>query len=526
MILNRTHLKNMERGLSLGNKMGKYLFVGCFPGPYKMGMANLGYQSVLKTVFDCPQWRVDRLFTDTGIRTFEKNIPVVEADIVGFTLGFELEIFSFVQILQDSGLKVYASERLENQPVILVGGPLPSLNPEIIAPFADIIFVGESEENLPNLLHAWEEAQSLSLNRRETLLYLSRFPGVYVPQFYLPLVKGSIFEGFEKTDSVPNNIQRQWVDVRRFEVFSHIYTAQTCFKELGLMEINRGCSYRCRFCAGGVIYHPLRQRPIEMVVKMIDSLKGYTSHLGIIGSDVLSHPQWKDIMKYIINNELTVNFSSLSAVTLAHHLEYLPYLVKCGVKTLTLAPESGDAKTRQYFGKNLADQEWIELIQNVFQSGIPKVKLYFMIGKTFHDADKDLEFIRKLWSKIDSNHRFAISYSFLVPKPHTYLEKMKSLSYLDWRKEKELFENGLKKMNIRFSGESLRVAWIELLLARADRLLAREIPKMVESKEGLVFRQWKEVLKKLGRDFDEWPRQPWESDVYPWSIIQNTERAS
>jgi len=103
---------------------------------------------------------------------------------------------------------------------------------------------------------------------------------------------------------------------------------------------------------------------------------------------------------------------------------------------------------------------------------------------------------------------------------------MKSLSYLDWRKEKELFENGLKKMNIRFSGESLRVAWIELLLARAERLLAWEIPKMVESKEGLVFRQWKEVLKKLGRDFDEWPRQPWESDVYPWSIIQNTERAS
>jgi hypothetical protein len=86
-----------------------------------MGMANLGYQSVLKTVYDCPQWRVDRFFTDTGMRTFEKTIPLIEADIVGFTLGFEIEIFSFIQFLRDSGLKVYASERLENQPMILVG---------------------------------------------------------------------------------------------------------------------------------------------------------------------------------------------------------------------------------------------------------------------------------------------------------------------------------------------------------------------------------------------------------------------
>ena len=101
MILNITHLKNLERGLSLNNKMGKYLFVGCFPGPYEMGMANLGYQSVLKTVFDSPQWRVERLFTDTGIRTFEKSIPVAEADIVGLTLGFEIEIFSLVQLFID-----------------------------------------------------------------------------------------------------------------------------------------------------------------------------------------------------------------------------------------------------------------------------------------------------------------------------------------------------------------------------------------------------------------------------------------
>lgn len=524
MIFNVTHLKNLERGLSLNNKMGKYLFVGCFPGPYEMGMANLGYQSVLKTVFDCPQWRVERLFTDTGIRTFEKTIPVVEADIVGFTLGFEIEIFSFVQLLQESGLKVYTSERDENQPLILVGGPLASLNPEIIAPFADIIFVGECEESLPILLAAWEETQDLGLNRQEILLYLSRFPGVYVPRFYFPLVKGSYFEGFKRVSCVPKKIQRQLADIGRFEAFSHIYTSQSYFKKMGLMEINRGCSYRCRFCAGGIIYHPLRQRPMEMVMKMIDNLKEFTSHLGIIGSDVLSHPQWEDIIKYSIKNALTVNFSSLSAVTLSRHLEYLPYLVECGIKTLTLAPESGDAETRQYFGKVLDDQEWADLIHNIFQSRIPKVKLYFMIGKTFHSVEKDLDFINKLCRKIDSNRRIAISYSFLVPKPHTPLENMKSPSFLMWKKEKELFEKGLKKMKIRFSGESLRVAWIELLLTRADRLLAQEIPKMIKSKEGLVFHQWKAVMKNMGRDFDEWPRHPWESDVYPWSIIDNSRR--
>ena len=159
-----------------------------------MGMANLGYQSVLKTVFDSPQWRVERLFIDTGIRTFEKSIPVAEADIVGLTLGFEIEIFSLVQLFMDSGLEVYANKRQKTN-LGLSGGPLASLNPEIIT-FADIVFIGESEESLPDLLTAWEEAQDLDLSRQETLLF-KPFPGVYVPRFYFPMVKAQFLKALK-----------------------------------------------------------------------------------------------------------------------------------------------------------------------------------------------------------------------------------------------------------------------------------------------------------------------------------------
>ena len=521
MIFDVSHLKNSEQGVSLTNKMGKYLFIGCFPGPYEMGMANLGYQTVLKTVFDCPDWRVERLFSNTGIRTFDKNLSILEADIVGFTLDFEIEIFTLVRLLQDSGLNVYAKERQESQPLVLVGGPLAALNPEIIAPFTDIVFVGECEESLAYLLAAWEEAKNLGLSRKEVLLYLSRFPGVYVPQFYYPKVKGSFFEGFNKESIVPERVHRQWVDISRFEICSHIYSPQSYFKNMGLMEINRGCSYRCRFCVGGVIYRPLRQRPMEMIINIINYLKKYTSQLGIMGSDVLSHPQWEDIMKYAIKNSLTVNFSSLSALTLSRHREYLSYLVKCGVKTLTLAPESGKVETRQFFGKGLDDETWVDLIQNIFELGIPKVKLYFIIGKTTHDADQDLDFLSKLCRQTDSNHRLAVSYSFLIPKPHTQMENLTSLSFLEWKKDKEIFEAGLKKLKIRYSGESLRTAWLELLLARADRLIAQEIPQLLKQNNSLAFNPWKIALQKIGRDFQEWPRHPWESDEYPWSIIDN-----
>ena len=521
MILETSHLKNEETGLSISNKMGKYLFVAGFPGPYALGMANLGYQSVIKAVYDTPNWRIERFFSDTGIRTIERKHRLNDADIIGFTVGYEIEIFSLIHLLQSTGIPVFSHERSGNQPNVMIGGPLAGLNPEILAPFADIIFVGESEEVLPNLLAAWEESCALGLTRREILVYLSRFPGVYIPQFYYPRYRSSMLVGFERESFVPETVQRQWVDINGFETRTQIYSPRSYFKNMGLMEISRGCQYRCRFCAGNVLYRPLRQRSLGSVIAMIDRLRGFTSHLGIVGADVLSHPEWKEIMDYVIHKSLTMNFSSLSAVTLSRHMDYLPYLVDLGVRTVTLAPESGDQLAREYFGKALDDEKWIHLTQQIVDLGIPKIKFYFMLGKTTNPAEKDLDFLDELCRKTASHDRLMVSYSFLVPKPHTQFEATEALSLSEWKKEKEVFEKGLKKMKIRFSGESLRVAWVELLLARGDRQIAQALPSLINRGNGLVFEHWQSVLQGLGRDVEQWPRLPWKNSVFPWSIIDN-----
>ena len=519
MISEISQLKKGEIGLPLSTKTGEYLFILCFPGSYALGMASLGYQSVMKLVFDTPNWRIERYFSDTGDRTLENGYHLASADIIGFSIGFEIEIFSLIRMLQGSGMSVFSQDRTEHNPWIVIGGSLAALNPEIIAPFADIIVIGESEEIIPLLLDAWEESDRFGFTRREALLYFSRFPGLYIPQLYHPHYQGSTLIGFEKEKIAPEQVKRQWVDINRFETRTYLYTPHSHFTNTALMEINRGCHYRCRFCAGSIIYRPLRQRNSEIIADMIDHLRSFSDHMGIVGADVLSHPEWADIMNYLIKRSITTNFSSLSAVTLFHQPDYLPLLSRLGLKTLTLAPESGDELSRKLLGKDLSNEEWLTLLQQIFNYSIPKVKLYFMLGNPTSSAENDLEFLDSICRRTGCQDRLMVSYSFLVPKPQTALESMRTPLFSLWKKEKEIFEKGLKKLRIRFSGESLRVAWIELILARGDRQLAQVIPSLLKKGTGLSFDQWRSGLESIGRDLDQWPRQPWGYGFFPWSII-------
>ncbi len=508
-----------EQGLVLPRN-GQYGLALCFPGPYSLGMAHLGFQSLIRLLFETPGWWGDRFFADTGLRSLVFRLPLQSFHLVAFSLSFELDVFPFLAMLKGSGIPLYAEERKEEHPFVLLGGPVVTLNPEIVAPFADALVIGEAEVTLPQILKVWSTLRVQGASRKELVHALASIPGVYVPECAVPLYRDGALQGFEVARGVPFPVHRQWADIRTFETRTFVYTPSSHFKNTALVELNRGCRYRCRFCAGCSLYAPLRQRPLELVFRMVDNvLPWQPEKIGLVGSDVLSYPALSEVLHYILRFKRKVTFSSLVGKDLYRRREFLVLLRQGGLETITLAPETGDTAFRHFLGKGLSNDEWIELVCECLAAGFRRVKLYFMLGKP-HQAslEADIAFLRRLVERTQSPGRLHVSYSFLVPKPHTPFEDLEALPLREWKREKEIFERELRKVGVPFSGESPRVAWVELILARGDRLLALHLPEVLEGGV-LSLSSWRRVLSSLSRDADEWPRLPWKEGRRPWDVV-------
>lgn len=507
-----------ERGLALP-RSGQYGLALCFPGPYRFGMAHLGFQSLVRLLAETPGWWGDRFFADTGLRSVVLRLPLHHFHIVAFSLSFELDVFSFLAMLREGGIPLYAAKRKEEHPFVLLGGPVVMLNPEIVAPFADALAIGEAEVILPQFLQVWSVLRSQGASRREMWQTLARLPGVYVPECVIPRYKDGVLQAFSAEISLP--IQRRWADINTFETRTFVYTPLSYFRSTALVELNRGCRYRCRFCAGCVIYAPLRHRSFELVLRMIAHMLSWNPEkIGLVGSDVLGYPGVEEVLHSIIRLGKKVTLSSLAGRDLARREELLGLLRQGGLETITLAPETGDEALRCFFGKGLSNDEWVDLVQGCLKMGFSKVKLYFMLGKPDRAAfEADIAFLHRLVERTQSPGRLFVSYSFLIPKPHTPFEDLRAMSLEEWKREKEIFEKELRRLKVPFSGESPRSAWVELILARGDRLLAFYLPEILETGKFLSLPVWRSVLARLSRDADEWPRLPWREGQKPWQVV-------
>lgn len=509
-----------ERGLSLPRK-GQYGFALCFPGAYALGMAHLGFQSLIRLLSEASGWWGDRFFEDTGPRSLALGLRLSHFHLVAFSLSFELDIFPFLAMLRRGGVPLFSRERGDEDPFVLVGGPVVMLNPEIVAPFVDGAVIGEAEAVLPQILKTWSLLKAQGTSRKEIKAALASIPGVYVPELCTPVYEGDTIRTFEASCELSLPVRRQWGDLNAFETRTFVYTPFSHFQRTALVELNRGCRYHCRFCAGSRIYAPLRQRSFDLVLHMILALLAWQPEkIGLVGSDILSHPSLGEVIRFLIRSGKKVTLSSLVGKDLFGSVNLLWLLRQGGLETITLAPESGDPSFRLFLGKGLSNEEWLELVSECLKMGFTRVKLYFMLGKPRGDLlGADLEFLRRLVLRVKSPSRLWVSYSFLVPKPHTFLEDFEAVSFASWRKEKEAFERGLRTMGIPFSGESPRTAWVELILARGDRKLAANFPKLLENREFLSLPSWRKVLASLGRDEDEWPRLPWRNGIKPWGVV-------
>ncbi|MCA1584749.1 MAG: radical SAM protein [Acidobacteria bacterium] len=508
-----------------------------FPNTYFVGMSNLGFQTVYRLFNDQPDIVCERVFlppkqelqsllhSGARIVTLESQTPVSDFDVLAFSVSFEWDYTNVLTLLRLSGLPLRAADRDERHPLVVVGGAVTFVNPEPLAPFADVIAAGEGEVLVPALA----QAVSQSSNRVEVLRALVQHRGWYVPSFY---------EVEYRDDStiaryVPRASTGAPATVRKAALrttdacdppATRIFTPDTEFGSRLLIEVVRGCANLCRFCWAGYNYLPVRPFPTERILALARDARQYSSRVGLVSIALCDHPEIERLLVELSGMGYSISPASLRLDDLTPAIVSL--LRASGERTLTIAPETGSDRLRRVINKTITNDEILDRAELIFSSGIENLKLYFMIGLPTEEDD-DLVAIRDLTLQLRAimlKHarargrigRIVGSVNPLVPKPGTAYQRlsMERSDVID-RRMKRLRTLVAGIDNVYFNIKSERHSFYQALLSLGDRRVAPVI-EAAERNGG----QWRQALAESGVDGDFYIYRDRAADaVLPWDII-------
>jgi len=503
-----------------------------YPNQYYVGMSNLGFQTVYRQLNSLNGVICERVFlhdaadpNKSRAKSLESSKPVSDFDIIAFSISFENDYPNLLAILEQAGLPLRSRDRDPHHPLVVAGGVACSLNPEPVAAFVDCFIVGEAEP----VLHRFIDCFDPGAERSSNLEKIAReVPGTYVPAFYEAAYRSDgTIAGFNPTRDVPGKINRiVRTDLSDDAAASVILTPNTTFQQTYLVETGRGCPHGCRFCAAGYVYRPPRFVPAETLEKEIQKASTVTDSVGLVGAAVSDHPDILQICRSASRSEIRLSFSSLRADALTSEL--LSVLKKSGVKTATIAPDAGSERMRDVINKGISEAVVLNAAESLVAHGIPNIKLYFMVGLPTEQAE-DVEAIVTLCKRL--KHRFltsskarkrigdiTVSLSCFVPKPFTPFQ-WAAMDEIGTLKAKiKRIRQGLKKIpNVRLNADVPRWAYIQALLSRGDRRVAR-ILETAHQNNG----NWAKTLKMnaLNADFYVYRSRSLD-ELLPWDFINH-----
>ncbi|MDD4876165.1 MAG: radical SAM protein [Dehalococcoidales bacterium] len=498
-----------EKGTIIKDWGGKLPIALVYPNSYYVGMSNLGLHAIYKQLNDHDEIVCERVFWEkedevnqAAPLSLESQRPLTDFAALAFTIPYEIDYFHVVQILRGSGIPLYATERDERHPLIIVGGPCVTANPMPLSPFFDCLCIGEAETILTTMLPVLSEG--IREKRDQLLTTLTSLPGIYVPQ----------------TNS-ETPVARQWLsNLNEFPVASAIITPDTELGDLYLIEVQRGCYWHCRFCLVSNIYSPIRFRSIENILAQAKIGLKDRKRIGLVGPAVSEHPQIEELLFRLRQMGAGLSISSLRVSPLSQTI--LAELAKGGVQTVTLAPEAGSERLRQVINKNFSNNDILESMDKVIKQGIKQIKLYFMIGLP-SEGDEDIEEIINLTlnSKriIDDQHtgcRLSLNIAPFVPKAGTTFQwlPMTSISILNHRLS--LIKKRLAPRGIKIKNESPTWSHVQGILARGDSKLATVLASMEE----ISLAGWRKAVENCHLDINFYTEQRWDTnEKLPWAIL-------
>ena len=495
----------------------KLCFALAFPDLYEIGTSHFGLQILYHILNLHHEIAAERVFapgTDMEahlkssgipIMSLESHKPLDQFDIIGFSLLYELNYTNILTMLELANIPFFARQRDVSHPLVIAGGPC-TCNPEPVADFFDAIVVGDGENVIIKMSHAWLAWKKSGKNDKETLLRMwSHVEGVYIPAFFKPKYDENGFQTLVPGFSDYKTVKRAVVNDLNNAVFpdAPIIPYGKPVHDRLRIEVSRGCTRGCRFCQAGMIYRPVRERSLETLLSLSDACVASTGYedMSLLSLSTGDYecivPLMERLMARYKSRRIAVSLPSLRAGTLS---PALMQLVKRVRKTgFTIAPEAGSQRLRDVINKNITKKEIADTVRDAFGLGWRVIKLYFMVGlptENDNDLQAIVDLVKMLRQIKGSNGRrgtLNVSVATFIPKSHTPFQWSSQISLTESKQKIRRLQKNLKMPGIQFKFQNPEASMLEGLWARGDRSLGRLL--LNAYRKGCKFDGWSDKFK-------------------------------
>ena len=533
-------------------------FAFCFPDVYEVGMSHLGTRILYHTINERKNTYCERVFapwpdmetlmrkSDIKLFTLETKTPLDQFDMLGFTLQYEMSYTNILNMLDMSGVTIRASERGEDEPIIMAGGPC-AYNPEPLYDIVDFFEIGEGEEMMDDVLEVYAKHKANGkVNKKEFLREISHIGGIYVPSLYDVSYNedGTIREFTPKYEDVPAKVKKRIVN--NFDKVSFpdemIVPYTDIVHDRVVLETARGCTNGCRFCQAGMIYRPVREKTTNTLIEQARKALKATGYdeVSLASLSICDYSNIQNLISsLVLEHEADKVGIALPSIRVdAFSVDLIKEIQKVRKTGLTFAPEAGSQRMRDIINKGLTEERILEAAKSAFESGWSTIKLYFILGLPY-ETTEDAAGIGELAEKMadvyfeipkdvrNKGLKITVSTSILVPKPFTPFQwaPMARPEIVDERIK--AVRGAIKSRSIVYNYHEQETSFMEAVFARGDRRTCDVLIKAFEKgakfdgwSEYFNMEIWNEAMEECNLDSEFYVYREREYDeILPWDFI-------